>query len=177
MRFTCSYVHQCPAFTAKCAHDLPPRSQIPHRLLAYYPDPVLSQYQSSTHRCRKQPKHPYPQVKRSTDLSFSFLMSRMENTIRAPCMDLIGVLVNRTWLTFWVCFSSTLIRKLGGFFIRRKMEETEDGKKDILYRSLLYAVSPTAFHVYSRSFLKLFCLPFVIKIPALLHVIDLRWMT
>uniref|UniRef100_A0A671Y795 Glycerol-3-phosphate acyltransferase 1, mitochondrial n=1 Tax=Sparus aurata TaxID=8175 RepID=A0A671Y795_SPAAU len=35
---------------------------------------------------------------------------------------------------------STLIRKLGGFFIRRKMEETEDGKKDILYRSLLQAV-------------------------------------
>uniref|UniRef100_A0A671YA29 Glycerol-3-phosphate acyltransferase 1, mitochondrial n=1 Tax=Sparus aurata TaxID=8175 RepID=A0A671YA29_SPAAU len=34
---------------------------------------------------------------------------------------------------------STLIRKLGGFFIRRKMEETEDGKKDILYRSLLQA--------------------------------------
>uniref|UniRef100_H3CHC7 Glycerol-3-phosphate acyltransferase 1, mitochondrial n=1 Tax=Tetraodon nigroviridis TaxID=99883 RepID=H3CHC7_TETNG len=34
---------------------------------------------------------------------------------------------------------STLIRKLGGFFIRRKMEETEDGKKDILYRSLLHA--------------------------------------
>uniref|UniRef100_A0A665TI76 Glycerol-3-phosphate acyltransferase 1, mitochondrial n=1 Tax=Echeneis naucrates TaxID=173247 RepID=A0A665TI76_ECHNA len=35
---------------------------------------------------------------------------------------------------------STLIRKLGGFFIRRKMEETGDGKKDILYRSLLHAV-------------------------------------
>uniref|UniRef100_A0A8C4GP23 Glycerol-3-phosphate acyltransferase 1, mitochondrial n=1 Tax=Dicentrarchus labrax TaxID=13489 RepID=A0A8C4GP23_DICLA len=35
---------------------------------------------------------------------------------------------------------STLIRKLGGFFIRRKMEETGDGKKDILYRSLLQAV-------------------------------------
>uniref|UniRef100_A0A3Q1BT12 Glycerol-3-phosphate acyltransferase 1, mitochondrial n=1 Tax=Amphiprion ocellaris TaxID=80972 RepID=A0A3Q1BT12_AMPOC len=34
---------------------------------------------------------------------------------------------------------STLIRKLGGFFIRRKMEETGDGKKDILYRSLLHA--------------------------------------
>ncbi|KAM9336689.1 glycerol-3-phosphate acyltransferase 1, mitochondrial [Symphorus nematophorus] len=34
---------------------------------------------------------------------------------------------------------STLIRKLGGFFIRRKMEETGDGKKDILYRSLLQA--------------------------------------
>ncbi|XP_061911576.1 glycerol-3-phosphate acyltransferase 1, mitochondrial isoform X2 [Entelurus aequoreus] len=34
---------------------------------------------------------------------------------------------------------STLIRKLGGFFIRRKMEESGDGKKDILYRSLLYA--------------------------------------
>uniref|UniRef100_A0A3Q3F127 Glycerol-3-phosphate acyltransferase 1, mitochondrial n=1 Tax=Labrus bergylta TaxID=56723 RepID=A0A3Q3F127_9LABR len=34
---------------------------------------------------------------------------------------------------------STLIRKLGGFFIRRKMEDTGDGKKDILYRSLLQA--------------------------------------
>uniref|UniRef100_A0A3B5B6A2 Glycerol-3-phosphate acyltransferase 1, mitochondrial n=1 Tax=Stegastes partitus TaxID=144197 RepID=A0A3B5B6A2_9TELE len=34
---------------------------------------------------------------------------------------------------------STLIRKLGGFFIRRKMEETGDGKKDVLYRSLLHA--------------------------------------
>uniref|UniRef100_A0A8C9ZJT7 Glycerol-3-phosphate acyltransferase 1, mitochondrial n=1 Tax=Sander lucioperca TaxID=283035 RepID=A0A8C9ZJT7_SANLU len=34
---------------------------------------------------------------------------------------------------------STLIRKLGGFFIRRRMEETGDGKKDILYRSLLHA--------------------------------------
>ncbi|XP_076855439.1 glycerol-3-phosphate acyltransferase 1, mitochondrial isoform X2 [Brachyhypopomus gauderio] len=34
---------------------------------------------------------------------------------------------------------STLIRKLGGFFIRRKMDETSDGKKDILYRSLLHA--------------------------------------
>ncbi|XP_061563718.1 glycerol-3-phosphate acyltransferase 1, mitochondrial [Cololabis saira] len=32
---------------------------------------------------------------------------------------------------------STLIRKLGGFFIRRRMEETGDGKKDVLYRSLL----------------------------------------
>ncbi|KAM4525343.1 glycerol-3-phosphate acyltransferase 1, mitochondrial [Odontesthes bonariensis] len=34
---------------------------------------------------------------------------------------------------------STLIRKLGGFFIRRKMEETGDGTRDILYRSLLHA--------------------------------------
>ncbi|KAM3859350.1 glycerol-3-phosphate acyltransferase 1, mitochondrial [Diretmus argenteus] len=34
---------------------------------------------------------------------------------------------------------STLIRKLGGFFIRRKLDETRDGKKDILYRSLLHA--------------------------------------
>ncbi|XP_073451991.1 glycerol-3-phosphate acyltransferase 1, mitochondrial [Aquarana catesbeiana] len=32
---------------------------------------------------------------------------------------------------------STLIRLLGGFFIRRKLDETPDGKKDILYRSLL----------------------------------------
>ncbi|XP_041934223.1 glycerol-3-phosphate acyltransferase 1, mitochondrial [Alosa sapidissima] len=34
---------------------------------------------------------------------------------------------------------STLIRKLGGFFIRRRMDETSDGKKDVLYRSLLHA--------------------------------------
>uniref|UniRef100_A0A8C5EFT7 Glycerol-3-phosphate acyltransferase 1, mitochondrial n=1 Tax=Gouania willdenowi TaxID=441366 RepID=A0A8C5EFT7_GOUWI len=34
---------------------------------------------------------------------------------------------------------STLIRKLGGFFIRRKMEEAGDGKRDVLYRSLLHA--------------------------------------
>ncbi|KAJ3608064.1 hypothetical protein NHX12_025114 [Muraenolepis orangiensis] len=34
---------------------------------------------------------------------------------------------------------STLIRKLGGFFIRRKMDETANGKKDVLYRSLLHA--------------------------------------
>lgn len=34
---------------------------------------------------------------------------------------------------------STLIRKLGGFFIRRKLDETLDGKKDVLYRSLLHA--------------------------------------
>ncbi|KAK7919477.1 hypothetical protein WMY93_010761 [Mugilogobius chulae] len=34
---------------------------------------------------------------------------------------------------------STLIRKLGGFFIRRRMEETNNGKKDVLYRSLLHS--------------------------------------
>ncbi|CAM4710861.1 hypothetical protein PO909_012608 [Leuciscus waleckii] len=34
---------------------------------------------------------------------------------------------------------STLIRKLGGFFIRRKLDDTLDGKKDVLYRSLLHA--------------------------------------
>lgn len=33
---------------------------------------------------------------------------------------------------------STLIRLLGGFFIRRKLDETSDGKKDVLYRSLLH---------------------------------------
>ncbi|XP_041426218.1 glycerol-3-phosphate acyltransferase, mitochondrial S homeolog isoform X2 [Xenopus laevis] len=32
---------------------------------------------------------------------------------------------------------STLIHLLGGFFIRRKLDETPNGKKDILYRSLL----------------------------------------
>ncbi|KTG31830.1 hypothetical protein cypCar_00045044, partial [Cyprinus carpio] len=37
---------------------------------------------------------------------------------------------------------STLIRKLGGFFIRRKLDETSDGKKDMLYRSLLHAGKP-----------------------------------
>uniref|UniRef100_A0A3Q0T5X2 Glycerol-3-phosphate acyltransferase 1, mitochondrial n=1 Tax=Amphilophus citrinellus TaxID=61819 RepID=A0A3Q0T5X2_AMPCI len=40
----------------------------------------------------------------------------------------------------YLFFFSTLIRKLGGFFIRRRMEESADGKKDILYRSLLHAV-------------------------------------
>ncbi|KAM9324586.1 glycerol-3-phosphate acyltransferase 1, mitochondrial [Gastrophryne carolinensis] len=33
---------------------------------------------------------------------------------------------------------STLIRLSGGFFIRRKLDETPDGKKDILYRALLH---------------------------------------
>ncbi|KAF4019251.1 hypothetical protein G4228_011052 [Cervus hanglu yarkandensis] len=33
---------------------------------------------------------------------------------------------------------STLIRKLGGFFIRRRLDETPDGRKDILYRALLH---------------------------------------
>ncbi len=44
-------------------------------------------------------------------------------------------------------FRSTLIRKLGGFFIRRKLDETSDGKKDVLYRSLLHAVSPQRFQI------------------------------
>uniref|UniRef100_A0A3Q2QRP5 Glycerol-3-phosphate acyltransferase 1, mitochondrial n=1 Tax=Fundulus heteroclitus TaxID=8078 RepID=A0A3Q2QRP5_FUNHE len=35
---------------------------------------------------------------------------------------------------------STVIRKLGGFFIRRRMDEARDGRKDVLYRSLLHAV-------------------------------------
>lgn len=54
------------------------------------------------------------------------------------------------WSDFFFVFS-TLIRKLGGFFIRRKMEETEDGKKDILYRSLLQAVSPKSLFVFYRK--------------------------
>ncbi|KGL76639.1 hypothetical protein N309_05032 [Tinamus guttatus] len=33
---------------------------------------------------------------------------------------------------------STLIRKLGGFFIRRKLDQGRDGRKDFLYRALLY---------------------------------------
>ncbi|XP_066476630.1 glycerol-3-phosphate acyltransferase 1, mitochondrial isoform X1 [Tiliqua scincoides] len=33
---------------------------------------------------------------------------------------------------------STLIHKLGGFFIRRKLDERPDGRKDVLYRALLY---------------------------------------
>lgn len=60
-----------------------------------------------------------------------------------------------------VSLSSTLIRKLGGFFIRRKMEETEDGKKDILYRSLLHAVSLTVLRVSCTEwqFNKCGCVP------------------
>uniref|UniRef100_A0A8C5WKV6 Glycerol-3-phosphate acyltransferase 1, mitochondrial n=1 Tax=Leptobrachium leishanense TaxID=445787 RepID=A0A8C5WKV6_9ANUR len=37
---------------------------------------------------------------------------------------------------------STLIHLLGGFFIRRKLDETRDGKKDVLYRSLLQGGKP-----------------------------------
>ncbi|XP_043374684.1 glycerol-3-phosphate acyltransferase 1, mitochondrial isoform X2 [Dermochelys coriacea] len=33
---------------------------------------------------------------------------------------------------------STLIRKLGGFFIRRRLDENPHGRKDVLYRALLY---------------------------------------
>ncbi|XP_043911771.1 glycerol-3-phosphate acyltransferase 1, mitochondrial [Protopterus annectens] len=33
---------------------------------------------------------------------------------------------------------STLIRKLGGFFIRRRLDETIDGRKDVLYRAILH---------------------------------------
>ncbi|XP_004700983.1 glycerol-3-phosphate acyltransferase 1, mitochondrial [Echinops telfairi] len=33
---------------------------------------------------------------------------------------------------------STLIHKLGGFFIRRRLDETLDGQKDVLYRALLH---------------------------------------
>ncbi|KAL4841891.1 hypothetical protein H8958_018027 [Nasalis larvatus] len=32
----------------------------------------------------------------------------------------------------------TLIHKLGGFFIRRRLDETPDGRKDVLYRALLH---------------------------------------
>ncbi|XP_034049216.1 glycerol-3-phosphate acyltransferase 1, mitochondrial [Thalassophryne amazonica] len=48
----------------------------------------------------------------------------------------------------------TLIRKLGGFFIRRKMEETGDGKKDILYRSLLHAYTEELLH--QKQFLEVY---------------------
>uniref|UniRef100_A0A8C9W8Z3 Glycerol-3-phosphate acyltransferase 1, mitochondrial n=1 Tax=Scleropages formosus TaxID=113540 RepID=A0A8C9W8Z3_SCLFO len=34
---------------------------------------------------------------------------------------------------------STLIHKLGGFFIRRRLDESANGKKDVLYRTLLHA--------------------------------------
>uniref|UniRef100_A0A4W2G3U0 Glycerol-3-phosphate acyltransferase 1, mitochondrial n=1 Tax=Bos indicus x Bos taurus TaxID=30522 RepID=A0A4W2G3U0_BOBOX len=37
---------------------------------------------------------------------------------------------------------STLIHKLGGFFIRRRLDETPDGRKDILYRALLHGGKP-----------------------------------
>lgn len=51
-------------FSAKCTHDLPPCSQIPHWLSAHHSNSVLSQHQSSTHCCWKQPEHPRPQVRR-----------------------------------------------------------------------------------------------------------------
>uniref|UniRef100_A0A8C6TLL7 Glycerol-3-phosphate acyltransferase 1, mitochondrial n=1 Tax=Neogobius melanostomus TaxID=47308 RepID=A0A8C6TLL7_9GOBI len=49
---------------------------------------------------------------------------------------------------------STLIRKLGGFFIRRRMEETTDGKKDVLYRSLLHAYTEELLR--QQQFLEIF---------------------
>lgn len=63
----------------------------------------------------------------------------------AAVESLVGTPLDQTFFVF-----STLIRKLGGFFIRRKMEETEDGKKDILYRSLLQAVSPKSLFVFEH---------------------------
>uniref|UniRef100_A0A6Q2X771 Glycerol-3-phosphate acyltransferase 1, mitochondrial n=1 Tax=Esox lucius TaxID=8010 RepID=A0A6Q2X771_ESOLU len=49
---------------------------------------------------------------------------------------------------------STLIRKLGGFFIRRKLDETPDGKKDVLYRSLLHAYTEELLR--QQQFLEIF---------------------
>lgn len=70
------------------------------------------------------------------------------------------------------------------------MEETEDGKKDILYRSLLHAVSPTGLCVsctelvcgcsltYCVSFpLTVLHCPLYSRLKLLLHVIDLMRMT
>ncbi|KAM4704019.1 glycerol-3-phosphate acyltransferase 1, mitochondrial [Rhinophrynus dorsalis] len=49
---------------------------------------------------------------------------------------------------------STLIHMLGGFFIRRKLDETPDGRKDILYRSLLYGYIEELLH--QKQFLEIF---------------------
>ncbi|KAG2463248.1 GPAT1 acyltransferase, partial [Polypterus senegalus] len=48
---------------------------------------------------------------------------------------------------------STLIRKLGGFFIRRKLDECSDGKKDVLYRTLLHVVCGISF-IYTEELLR-----------------------
>lgn len=53
----------------------------------------------------------------------------------------------------FACLFSTLIRKLGGFFIRRKLDETPDGKKDVLYRALLHAVTRQTFCLLLAYFL------------------------
>lgn len=63
MEFDSVTWNRCLAFAAERAHDLPPCSQIPHRLPAHHLDPLLSQHQSAAHRCWKQSKHPNPQVK------------------------------------------------------------------------------------------------------------------
>uniref|UniRef100_A0ACB8F9U5 Uncharacterized protein n=1 Tax=Sphaerodactylus townsendi TaxID=933632 RepID=A0ACB8F9U5_9SAUR len=44
---------------------------------------------------------------------------------------------------------STLIRKLGGFFIRRKLDERPDGRKDVLYRALLHVFKSSIYHFYN----------------------------
>nr|QFF91293.1 glycerol-3-phosphate acyltransferase, mitochondrial isoform 1 [Potamotrygon motoro] len=49
---------------------------------------------------------------------------------------------------------STLIRKLGGFFIRRKLDTGADGRKDILYRSVLRVYIEELLH--QGQFLEIF---------------------
>ena len=59
------------------------------------------------------------------------------------------------------------MRKLGGFFIRRKIDP--DGDKDILYRALLHSVRCQAFlsiHNYTRrqiNLYRLFCANFSVN--------------
>ncbi|KAF7204328.1 glycerol-3-phosphate acyltransferase 1, mitochondrial [Nothobranchius furzeri] len=76
---------------------------------------------------------------------------------------------------------STVIRKLGGFFIRRRMEETGDGKKDVLYRSLLHAYTEELLR--QQQFLEVFLegtrsrsgKPFPARAGMLSIVVDTLW--
>uniref|UniRef100_A0A8C6Q369 Glycerol-3-phosphate acyltransferase 1, mitochondrial n=1 Tax=Nothobranchius furzeri TaxID=105023 RepID=A0A8C6Q369_NOTFU len=75
---------------------------------------------------------------------------------------------------------STVIRKLGGFFIRRRMEETGDGKKDVLYRSLLHYTEEL---LRQQQFLEVFLegtrsrsgKPFPARAGMLSIVVDTLW--
>lgn len=47
----------------------------------------------------------------------------------------------------WFCFSRPIMKSLGGFFIRRKLDK-RNGKKDMVYRSILHIVSLNSWYVH-----------------------------
>uniref|UniRef100_A0A2I3S0U2 Glycerol-3-phosphate acyltransferase 1, mitochondrial n=1 Tax=Pan troglodytes TaxID=9598 RepID=A0A2I3S0U2_PANTR len=72
-------------------------------------------------------------VKAATEARISFLWK---------CFLVYCDVFQPIWKISFICdnFNScvTLIHKLGGFFIRRRLDETPDGRKDVLYRALLH---------------------------------------